>query len=287
MRKNNQDMSYEEHRVYHVSGHYGPMNNNRDGYYQPPYGYPQDDSGSLGLSFIPSIIIVALMFAIVFCVVKPLMENNNAQNNTAIVSDEENTTSPPDKTKATDDDKAETAPTTAVQTAAGYDTSAASPDFVFYQKARECRVNTDTIEINLRSSPSTNAEVIECIPNGTPVYECGSNYAWSLISYNNGQTTCYGYVSKQYLTYPGKTVDVFPCNRNGTINASKGEVSGFAGSYVVDGDIAEIIRGPLGHGWRVTAVNYCYSRDIIWYELYDPDDGSYFGWVDSSFISFN
>lgn len=38
--------------------------------------------------------------------------------------------------------------------------------------------------------------------------------------------------------------------------------------------------------WHVTAVRYCIVNGITWYELYDSDDGDYYGWVDEDHIDF-
>ena len=46
------------------------------------------------------------------------------------------------------------------------------------------------------------------------------------------------------------------------------------------------MRKKLGNGWHVNAVRCCYAKKIIWYELYDADDGDYYGWVDSDYIDF-
>ena len=168
-----------------------------------------------------------------------------------------------------------------------YDTSAAGSDFSFSQGTSECRINIESGELNLRAAPSMSGEVIVLMPKGATVYEYGHNHVWSYISYTAGGTTYYGYANKQYLSNTNERVQVVSCNRRGTINASNGEVAGFASSYVVDGGPSKLIRKTLDHGWHVTAVNYCYSKGILWYELYDTDDNDYYGWVDASFINFN
>lgn len=167
-----------------------------------------------------------------------------------------------------------------------YDTSAAGNDFSFNQSKNECTVNIESGDLNLRAAPSMNGEVIVLMPKGATVYEYGHNHVWSYISYSTGGTTYYGYANKQYLLNTNEKVQVVSCNKKGTINASNGEVAGFASSYVVDGGPSKLIRKTLDHGWHITAVNYCYSKGILWYELYDTDDNDYYGWVDASFISF-
>lgn len=167
-----------------------------------------------------------------------------------------------------------------------YDPSAAGSDFTFNSSKVECRVNVDSGDLNLRAAPSMNGEVILLMPKGAIIYEYGHNHVWSYISYTTGGTTYYGYANKQFIIGTNENVQVISCNKKGTIDASKGEVAGFAGSYVVDGGTSKLIRKSLDNGWHVTAVNYCYSRGILWYELYDTDDNDYYGWVDAGFISF-
>lgn len=81
-------------------------------------------------------------------------------------------------------------------------------------------------------------------------------------------------------------VETYPCNYLGVINTRGLGVTGFATSYVVDGGEAKEVRHRLGD-WHVKAVNWCYSKDILWYELYDAEDGDYYGWVDAEYIDFS
>ena len=103
----------------------------------------------------------------------------------------------------------------------------------------------------------------------------------------------YGWVDSGYINFDvshitppqSKSVTVTPCNLSGKINTYGGTVAGFASAYVVDGADVTLVRASLGD-WNVTAVNTCYSMGITWYELYDADDGDYYGWVDANYISF-
>ena len=61
---------------------------------------------------------------------------------------------------------------------------------------------------------------------------------------------------------------------------------GFTTDYVVNGGSVGIVRSDLGDTWHVTAKNSCISYGIVWYELWDSDDGDYYGWVDSNYIDF-
>lgn len=85
---------------------------------------------------------------------------------------------------------------------------------------------------------------------------------------------------------PKQSVEVHPCNELGVINTHGLGVIGFATSYVVDGSEAKEVRHRLGD-WHVKAVKWCYSMDVLWYELYDADDGEYYGWVDADYIDFS
>lgn len=75
-------------------------------------------------------------------------------------------------------------------------------------------------------------------------------------------------------------------NIKGQINCHGGTVAGFTTEYVVNGGAVGTVRNSLGHTWHVTAKNQCYNYGITWYELWDSDDGDYYGWVDSDYIDF-
>ncbi len=79
---------------------------------------------------------------------------------------------------------------------------------------------------------------------------------------------------------------VTACTKYGQINTHGGVVASFTTSYVVNNGTSSHVRDSLGNAWHVTAVNYCNSRGVNWYELYDSDDGDYYGWVDASYIDF-
>ena len=80
--------------------------------------------------------------------------------------------------------------------------------------------------------------------------------------------------------------DVIDCDVSGLINTHGGTVSGYKSSYVLNGGKRATVRKKLGNGWHVNAVRFCYTKGIVWYELYDADDGDYYGWVDSDYIDF-
>lgn len=95
----------------------------------------------------------------------------------------------------------------------------------------------------------------------------------SCTGYASGtvQTDCFSY-----------SVD----NAKGQINCHGGIVAGFTTDYVVNGGAVGKVRNSLGDKWHVTAKNVCTNYGITWYELWDSDDGDYYGWVDSNYIDF-
>lgn len=83
------------------------------------------------------------------------------------------------------------------------------------------------------------------------------------------------------------SVKVYSCDALGQINApSGGPINGYATSYIVDRGTVAYTRTDLMDNWHVTAVRYCVVNGITWYELYDTDDGDYYGWLDGDHIDF-
>lgn len=75
-------------------------------------------------------------------------------------------------------------------------------------------------------------------------------------------------------------------DKKGQINCHGGTVAGFTTDYIVNGGAVGKVRSSLGDAWHVTAKNVCINYGITWYELWDSDDGDYYGWVDSNYIDF-
>ncbi len=75
-------------------------------------------------------------------------------------------------------------------------------------------------------------------------------------------------------------------NMKGQINCHGGTVAGFTTDYVVNGGAVGKVGNSLGDTWHVTAKNACDNYGVTWYELWDSDDGDYYGWVDSNYIDF-
>ncbi|WP_295092119.1 toll/interleukin-1 receptor domain-containing protein [Ruminococcus sp.] len=63
-------------------------------------------------------------------------------------------------------------------------------------------------------------------------------------------------------------------------------VYGYTTNYVCNGGPKIEERMDLCNEWHITAMNVCYSKGITWYEVWDSDDGDYYGWVDEYFITF-
>lgn len=148
--------------------------------------------------------------------------------------------------------------------------------------------------LNLRSSKSisSGSNIITKIYNGDSisVYDIGSS-DWVYVQYGSYS----GYVKKSYVKMNSSSndniwidgneaVSVYSCYDTGEISGNG--VSGFTTSYVVEGGSKTTVREELGNHWHVTAKHYCYAYGILWYELWDTDDGDYYGWVDESYIQF-
>ena len=73
-------------------------------------------------------------------------------------------------------------------------------------------------------------------------------------------------------------------NIRGQINCHGGVVAGYTTDYVVNGGACGMVRQSLGDTWHITAKNSCYNYGTNWYELWDSDDGDYYGWVDENYI---
>lgn len=124
-------------------------------------------------------------------------------------------------------------------------------------------------------------------------YEDGStvsNFVFYVTPYNAdgiaGERTSINYNGPMSLP-PSNASVINSCTKYGTINSPSGsKVDGLTRSYLIDGGAATYERHDLTHGWHITAVNEYYDGSTYWYELYDSDDGDYYGWVASYNISF-
>lgn len=150
-------------------------------------------------------------------------------------------------------------------------------------------VITQNDPLNVRKQPSADSEKIGEVAKGSTVTIIDTIGDWYQIDYGNQV----GYVSQKYISILNQSNDeslstnISSCSKNGTIN-SKGAkyVYSYTTDYVCNGGRKVEERLDLEHGWHITAKNMCYSYDLTWYEVWDTDDGDYYGWVDEAFISF-
>ncbi|MDE6781649.1 MAG: hypothetical protein K2J40_09345 [Ruminococcus sp.] len=101
----------------------------------------------------------------------------------------------------------------------------------------------------------------------------------------------YGWVDENYIYfYPSEPAEVTPVNMQGHINCHGVSIAGFPTEYVVNFkrfSKSNLVRQELGNNWHIVAKNKCSSYKVTWYELWDADDGDYYGWVDEYYIDFN
>lgn len=88
-------------------------------------------------------------------------------------------------------------------------------------------------------------------------------------------------------TISTKTIGTEAVDQKGQIAIYDGStVAGYSTSYVCEGGACTKVRESLGNQWHVTAKNKCFNYGVEWYELWDTDDGDYYGWVDANYIKF-
>ena len=119
------------------------------------------------------------------------------------------------------------------------------------------------------------------------LYDCGDS-EWYYTEYGGEK----GYVYADYVNYYGDTYYqgslkyTSISHRKGEISCHGDIVPGYSTSYIVNGGAVAKERNSLGDTWHVTAKNACQSYGKSWYELWDSDDGDYYGWVDEEHIYF-
>lgn len=131
------------------------------------------------------------------------------------------------------------------------------------------------------------------------------SYSWEYIDgaenyYINGNRVSDDEIHQLENKYKSITIDttplpnisssaniVTPCTIYGQIHAPDGgPINGYATSYIVEGGEYSCQRVDLMNNWHVTAVNSFTKNGVTWYELYDTDDGDYYGWLDEDHIKF-
>lgn len=103
----------------------------------------------------------------------------------------------------------------------------------------------------------------------------------------------YGWIDRKYITVYNKTNN-FSGSSPVTITSispRKGQVAGngvygYASSYACYSDGKQVTQHKVENTWHITAKNTCYSHGVTWYECWDTDDGDYYGWIDSNYLSF-
>lgn len=114
------------------------------------------------------------------------------------------------------------------------------------------------------------------------------SFDWSLdeesIEADENQAELYQEYAEPEEPMTDEDGEIIECYYLGQINTHGGTVAGYKSSYVIDGGKVAKVRKSLGNGWHVTVNRYCYTMDTLWYELYDSDDGDYYGWVDADYV---
>ncbi|MCR4760763.1 MAG: SH3 domain-containing protein [Oscillospiraceae bacterium] len=151
-------------------------------------------------------------------------------------------------------------------------------------------VVTKNEELNLRSQPNTDSKVLAKIPKSTQldIYSGGTDgWYWT---YYNGQG---GYVSAKYIRalafYEEPRSDSYyqalSCLYYGEINTHGEKVPGYTDYCLLPNeDNNSVIRESLGNKWHVVSYKYMITPQTTYYELYDSQDGDYYGWVDSAYV---
>ena len=137
-----------------------------------------------------------------------------------------------------------------------------------YQKS-EC---TDYIDLHFNAYAESETKIVI-----TPFNENGTAGSVRVCTIPKNATN----------TINTKTIGVESVERKGQIAIYDGStVAGYSNSYVCEGGACTKVRESLGDQWHVTAKNKCYNYNVEWYELWDTDDGDYYGWVDANYIKF-
>ncbi len=148
------------------------------------------------------------------------------------------------------------------------------------------RYNMNVSSPSIYTGPGTDYSKIDVYSDFFWVY--GENSDWYYVQWAEGSGrlshSCFGYMSKNSSS---SSSQITPVEKYGTIYSPNGsKVDGLTRSYLIDGGAATYERHDLTHGWHIKAVNKYYNGINDWYELYDADDGDYYGWVNEEAISF-
>ncbi len=149
-------------------------------------------------------------------------------------------------------------------------------------------VDVTSAGLYMRHVCDLDAEWVILVPDGTilELFDCGDP-DWYYTEYDGEK----GFVYADYVNYYG---DFYPNihtrstfeNRYGEIYCHGDIVPGYSTKYIFTGGDVSMERSSLGDTWHITAKNTYYAYGKTWYEVWDTDDGDYYGWVDEGHIKF-
>lgn len=161
-----------------------------------------------------------------------------------------------------------------------------SPDII---TPKEGYVSNETCNVRCSPDRSDDSNIVDTLSEGDVFTATHFEGYWYYIVYDNGS----GWVSNKMITIGKPPVEteaeeIIAYNLDSELygEIEGNGVAGFATSYVCEHGEKETVREDLEDGWHIMATAYCYSMGIEWYEIYDADDGDYYGWVDSNFLTF-
>ena len=79
---------------------------------------------------------------------------------------------------------------------------------------------------------------------------------------------------------------ILEIDKEGQIDCNNTIVPGYDSSYICQNGNISYVRYELGDEWHITAKSKYVNYGVTWYELWDSDDGDYYGWVSEKFIDF-
>lgn len=133
------------------------------------------------------------------------------------------------------------------------------------------------------------------VQNGWHITAKNTYYAYGILWYQCWDTDdgdYYGWIDGNYLSFyvNNSSSGSSPVTIT-SISPRKGQVAGngvygYASSYACYSDGAQATQHKVENTWHITAKNTCYSHGVTWYECWDTDDGDYYGWIDSNYLSF-
>lgn len=150
-------------------------------------------------------------------------------------------------------------------------------------------------------------EVEHAVQNGWHITAKNLTYAYGILWYECWDTDdgdYYGWIDTNYISIYSNNGNSYNDDDDdggsGSFTATiysvdnrKGEVAGssvcsYTTDYVAYGGSKTVVRSSdrLKNGWHITAKNKCSSYGITWYECWDTDDGDYYGWIDSNYLTF-